>query len=358
MKASIPTLLHLLLLTFLSTLCQAISITDAVAQLPQCGLQCIVQGVTTSPCHDLTNANCLCQDTTLYNQAQTRTCGFWTHSRWFFYFGETVYVLLLGLTKISMLLFFLRVFPPANFRRYTYITVGLLSLSTAVLCMAQLLQCIPVDKAWLGWQEPGFLVNGGSSSCINVNSLTYASAAASIFFDVVILLLPLPIIIRLDATRRLRAEIVVMLSVGVLVLITSCIRMRYIAVFADSTNPTWDATDAILWSGIEISVAVICISLPAIRVLFRSFCRAGTAESSPFRSPRITRRSRRFSIKSDGGPVPEHPRHKKETRQESSSSTGNRELRVRVEDLRAEFGDDIALEMTSGPHARAIDRVV
>ncbi|KAI6603382.1 hypothetical protein MCOR12_003134 [Pyricularia oryzae] len=418
MQAAMPTLRHLLLLTFLSTLCQALSITDAVAQLPQCGLQCIVQGVTTSPCNDLTNSDCLCKDTSLYNQAQTcvltnctgpdalsmespgrvvpeaseveqtyaprherpacaalavlclRLYGRWHTLRTFgnddwaalvvlvFYFGETVYVLLLGLTKISMLLFFLRVFPPPNFRRLTYITIGLLALSTATLCMAQILQCIPVDKVWLGWQEPGFLVNGGSSRCINVNRLTYASAGVSILFDVIILLLPLPIIIRLDATRRLRAEIVVMLSVGVLVLITSCIRMRYIAVFADSTNPTWDATDAILWSGIEISVAVICISLPAIRVLFRSFCRANTAESSPFRSPRITRRSRRFSIKSDAGAGSEQPRRKKETRPESSSSTGNRDLRVRVEDLRAEFGDDIALEMTSGPHAKAIDRIV
>ncbi|KAI7927806.1 hypothetical protein M0657_002363 [Pyricularia oryzae] len=406
MQAAMPTLRHLLLLTFLSTLCQALSITDAVAQLPQCGLQCIVQGVTTSPCNDLTNSDCLCKDTSLYNQAQTcvltnctgpdalktgrvqaelcqrplrlnklmllamnalhalalavlclRLYGRWHTLRTFgnddwaalvvlvFYFGETVYVLLLGLTKISMLLFFLRVFPPPNFRRLTYITIGLLALSTATLCMAQILQCIPVDKVWLGWQEPGFLVNGGSSRCINVNRLTYASAGVSILFDVIILLLPLPIIIRLDATRRLRAEIVVMLSVGVLVLITSCIRMRYIAVFADSTNPTWDATDAIL-------------CLPAIRVLFRSFCRANTAESSPFRSPRITRRSRRFSIKSDAGAGSEQPRRKKETRPESSSSTGNRDLRVRVEDLRAEFGDDIALEMTSGPHAKAIDRIV
>ncbi|TLS25953.1 hypothetical protein PpBr36_07214 [Pyricularia pennisetigena] len=465
MKASRPAF-HLLLLTLLSTFCQAISITDVVAQLPPCGLQCIAQGVSSSPCHDLTNANCLCQDTDLYNRAQTcvltnctgpdalktgrlqaelckrplrlrkvelhalnalhglalaviflRLYGRWYALRTFgnddwvalvillapnidseqqplfivqifignyvghmafgidiwwvdtdtltdalrvFYFGETVYVLLLGLTKISILFFFLRVFPPPNFRRLTYITIGFLSLSTAALDMAQILQCNPVDKAWYGWQEPGFLVNGGSSSCISVNALTYASAGVSIFFDVVILLLPLPIILGLDATRRLRAEIVVMLSVGVLVLITSCVRMRYIALFADSTNPTWDATDAILWSGIEISVAVICISLPAIRVLLRSFCRTGTPESSPFRSPPMTRRSRRFSIKSDAGAVPEQqPRRKKETKQESSSSsTGNRDLRVRVEDLRAEFGDDIALEMTSGPHARAIDRIV
>ncbi|KAH8842415.1 hypothetical protein MCOR31_002563 [Pyricularia oryzae] len=71
MQAAMPTLRHLLLLTFLSTLCQALSITDAVAQLPQCGLQCIVQGVTTSPCNDLTNSDCLCKDTSLYNQAQT-----------------------------------------------------------------------------------------------------------------------------------------------------------------------------------------------------------------------------------------------------------------------------------------------
>lgn len=59
----------------------------------------------------------------------------------------------------------------------------------------------------------------------------------------------------------------IMFSLGVFVLITSCVRLWSLYSFGESVNPTWDYTDVIIWTGLEVAVSIIVPSLPAIRVL-------------------------------------------------------------------------------------------
>lgn len=44
--------------------------------------------------------------------------------------------------------------------------------------------------------------------------------------------------------------------------------MQSLVHFASSNNPTWDQTDVIKWSNIEINVGIICACLPSLRVIF------------------------------------------------------------------------------------------
>ena len=59
-----------------------------------------------------------------------------------------------------------------------------------------------------------------------------------------------------------------MFSLGLFVTVVSCIRFRFVVKFMRSTNPTWDYTDLLLWSAVEVNVAIIVPCLPAIRLLF------------------------------------------------------------------------------------------
>lgn len=104
-------------------------------------------------------------------------------------------------------------------------------------------------------------------SCLDVNTLAYSAASFSIAQDLVILILPLPLLMQLNTGKKNKAGIVLMFSLGVFVLITSCVRLRYIAKFGQTTNPSWDLADPLIWSGIEVSVSIIVACLPAIRVL-------------------------------------------------------------------------------------------
>lgn len=121
---------------------------------------------------------------------------------------------------------------------------------------------MPVRYNWEGWKG-----NFGDYKCLNVNLLTYIAATMTILQDVVILVLPLPLLVHLNTNWRKRINVIIMFSLGIFILITSCIRLRYIVVFARSLNPTWDYTDTLIWTALEVNVSVIVVSLPAIRAL-------------------------------------------------------------------------------------------
>lgn len=50
--------------------------------------------------------------------------------------------------------------------------------------------------------------------------------------------------------------------------ITSIVRLKYLSTFENSTDLTWENTDILVWSILEIEVTVICACLPTLRPLF------------------------------------------------------------------------------------------
>lgn len=47
----------------------------------------------------------------------------------------------------------------------------------------------------------------------------------------------------------------------------SIIRLQSLVHFGSTRNPTWDQINIIIWSNIEINVAMICICMPTMRVV-------------------------------------------------------------------------------------------
>ncbi|KAK0741849.1 hypothetical protein B0T21DRAFT_306114 [Apiosordaria backusii] len=180
-----------------------------------------------------------------------------------FYMGETFYLAILALTKISILCFYLRIFPNPTFRIVTFVVMTWVSLSGVIFVFCQIFQCVPIPYIWEGWRKGEF----GPFTCLDINTLGYTTAAFSIAQDIVILVMPLPLLIKLNVSLRSKIGIIVMFSLGIFVLITSCVRLWALYNFGDSVNPTWDYTNALIWTGLEVGVSIIVTSLPAIRVL-------------------------------------------------------------------------------------------
>lgn len=179
-----------------------------------------------------------------------------------FYVDESFYITILALTKISVLFFLLRIFPQRGFRCACYGVMAWVATSGLVFLLLQINQCRPVQYVWEGW-----LGNFGPHYCINVNALAYTAGAFSIAQDFAILVLPLPLLWKLNMAWKYKAEIVVTMSLGIFILITSVTRLAFIVEFAASSNPTWDYTAPSIWSGLEVGVSMIVTSLPAIRCL-------------------------------------------------------------------------------------------
>lgn len=136
------------------------------------------------------------------------------------------------------------------------------AVSGLIFIFMQVFQCTPVSFIWKGWGG-----DYGPHRCLDVNMLVFTAAGFSIAQDVVVLLMPLPLLAQLQTSRRVKLGVMLMFSLGIFVVITSCVRLRTVVLFARSTNPTWDYTDTLIWTGLECAVSIIVASLPAIRAL-------------------------------------------------------------------------------------------
>ncbi|RDW57104.1 hypothetical protein BP6252_13850 [Coleophoma cylindrospora] len=178
-----------------------------------------------------------------------------------FFFGELLYIPILGLCKISIVIFYLRIFPSPKFRVTCYIVIMWCVVNMVLIELLILFQCTPISFNWDGWKGES------KGKCLDLSALTYAAAGANLAQDLTILLLPLPLLLKLQVSMKKKLGVFFMFSLGIFICITSIIRITNLVQFRATTNPTWDFVDAIFWTGIEVYVSIIVPCLPATRAL-------------------------------------------------------------------------------------------
>ncbi|KAK7185671.1 hypothetical protein DPSP01_007456 [Paraphaeosphaeria sporulosa] len=178
-----------------------------------------------------------------------------------YYFDEMLYLSSIALTKISILLFYLRIFPNPTFRKLVWVGIAYCVGYILGTILALIFQCKPLNLAWTHWdnEHPG--------QCFNLNLLGWLTAALNIFGDLIVICLPLHELSKLAMGRRKKAGIMLMFLGGGFVTIVSMLRLKYMIQFANSHNVTWDYTPIGYWSTLEVHVGIIIACLPAVRSL-------------------------------------------------------------------------------------------
>lgn len=116
-------------------------------------------------------------------------------------------MVILGLLKISLLLFYLQIFVSRIFRITCYAVIGFTSASTLAVFLATTFTCLPVQAFW------NRDING---RCIDYNALAYAISGSAIAQDIIILLLPLPCVCKLRMKLHRKIEVGLLFSIGAL----------------------------------------------------------------------------------------------------------------------------------------------
>ncbi|CAI6332785.1 unnamed protein product [Periconia digitata] len=178
-----------------------------------------------------------------------------------FYVTELLYLTSISLTKISMLLFYLRIFPDKRLRRIIYFTIALCVMYLIAFVTATALQCIPIRIAWEHWDGEHH------GKCINLNADAWASAGVNIVLDIIVMALPMKQLKNLTMSPLRKLAVMVMFLGGSFITIVSILRLKYMVQFAHTENVTWDYLPIGYWSAIESHVGVIVACLPAIRSL-------------------------------------------------------------------------------------------
>lgn len=197
-----------------------------------------------------------------------------------YYFDEDLYLTALPMVKISIIMFYLRIFPQPLFRKCCHGAIVLCVGYGLAFLLVSVFQCRPINYAWLRWDGEH------QGSCNNINAQGWTSAAINVVLDFVIIGLPIPMVAKLNMNRRKKFLVMLMFSLGLIVTVVSILRLQVLVQFGASGNFTCRITCQMCssktrsnekslgnytgvgyWSTSEVDLAIICACLPAIRGL-------------------------------------------------------------------------------------------
>jgi len=113
-------------------------------------------------------------------------------------------------TKISILAFYLRIFPDRTFRISTFILMGIIIATLIAFLPSIIWECDPVSNAWTGYYgDP-------QHRCLNIFLISWIGSAINIVLDLAVMLLPIPHILKLSLSPRKKMQVLAMFSVGLL----------------------------------------------------------------------------------------------------------------------------------------------
>lgn len=184
-----------------------------------------------------------------------------TELLYLYFYDEIIYLAIPPLTKISILAFYLRIFPRKAFRKWVYVLIGGNVLYFVVFEVITVFQCTPIDGAWRHWDGEY------EATCRSLNLQAWIAAAVCLVLDIATIVLPLPELWALSMSTKKKMQVLSMFGVGFFVSLVAIIRLQYILHFAQSSNVTMDFVDIGIWSTIEVNVGIICACMPAMRSL-------------------------------------------------------------------------------------------
>ncbi|OCK80000.1 hypothetical protein K432DRAFT_298591 [Lepidopterella palustris CBS 459.81] len=167
--------------------------------------------------------------------------------------ASCVYVWTLTITKLSLLLLYQRLNPHRLFRFCVYAVMFILIAYTVSDTIIVAAGCSAVDST-----------KGG---CLNTLSIT--QSIVNIICDVLIMILPIPLVWSLQLPIIQKILLALVFASGSMVVIASSIRVKYILQLRGVKDVTYIEGNAGLWSAVEVNVGLICNCMVVMKPFFR-----------------------------------------------------------------------------------------
>lgn len=181
---------------------------------------------------------------------------------------SAIYLTLAFFIKLSVLLFYLTLFPPSFtwMRRTIYGLITFFVIYTIVGTTVLAVVCKPVKAYW----TLELRVDDSCPSQVEVERRYRSVLGVHVAGDFLVLMLPIRLVSQLRLPKRQKIILVCLFSAGGLACIASILRLHYFPRINASLDVTWNVTEIVLWGQIEASTAVICASIPALKPLLSS----------------------------------------------------------------------------------------
>ncbi|CAK4023370.1 Hypothetical predicted protein [Lecanosticta acicola] len=176
---------------------------------------------------------------------------FWV-ATWNYYLG-------LGFAKLSIVLQCLRIFGRSpRFCIAAYTLGSIIAVFTLWTAFQSIFICWPIPHFW-DREVPG--------KCLPRLALWFFNAAFSIVTDTATVILPMPIVNKLQMRTKERRVVQAVLALGVVICTVSCVRFYGLYAIAVSNDPAHDNPQVAILSNLEASVGIIAACVPTLKGL-------------------------------------------------------------------------------------------
>ncbi|OCL02817.1 hypothetical protein AOQ84DRAFT_251263, partial [Glonium stellatum] len=169
-----------------------------------------------------------------------------------------------GITKISMCLTYLRLFPSKINRWFCHCAVIWLVAWTIGTFFVFIFQCWPISANWdiLIIDKP----------CSNQRVFFIITAVLNNFSDILVFLWPARYLWNIQLPQKQRAGLVISFGIGCLACIAGACRIWYLRIYFSSSDSTWEGAVTYVTTAIETNLGIVCGSLPGVKpILARLF---------------------------------------------------------------------------------------
>ncbi|KAK2731057.1 integral membrane protein [Colletotrichum kahawae] len=182
--------------------------------------------------------------------------------------------------KMAVLLQFRRVFAVPKFRLVCNIMFGFICCFGIAVVVSSIVMAAPT------WRGDTF-----QAETYDQGAWWLATSSVHLATDIIIFLMPIPMLHRLKLRAMLKVALMVSFGLGFITTAISIVRIVTIThVF--TADVTWDVIPALVWSQVEVCCAVICVCIPTLRPLLRVVGRNTDSQKISYESgsTRLTRR--------------------------------------------------------------------
>ncbi|GAP87004.1 putative integral membrane protein [Rosellinia necatrix] len=170
------------------------------------------------------------------------------------------YFATITITKLAICKLYRTLFPHRAIYVLLYITAAILVATPIVTSITLLVACRPFSANWGSAQVQ-------SLYCLNKEAIFVWGTIPNIVTDVVLLVIPLPVVWKLHTTTKMKLALTLTFTIGGLGLVASI--LRFISFFNTNsfTDATFNAVELIIWTLAEPGIYLISASLLVCRPL-------------------------------------------------------------------------------------------
>ncbi|KAI1646449.1 uncharacterized protein F4817DRAFT_365917 [Daldinia loculata] len=170
----------------------------------------------------------------------------------------------LGFVKSSILVFYTNIFFGRPFEIASKVVLGLVIGWTVSFFFANLFTCYPITP---------FIEFFYHNDCVDGLALWYAMAISDIIIDVIILIMPIPMVLKLHLPWTQKLGVLAMFLLGATVCAFSLTRALIYVHVGESlehhyNDETYYTSPVFFWAVIELSTAVLSACLPTYRPIW------------------------------------------------------------------------------------------